>query len=53
MLKNYIDELHLKIKNHLPVTFTEVEKRNVIKEWDESGFDEFRKKVIWRETFKA
>lgn len=53
VLKSYNDKLHLKIKNHPPVKFTEVEKRNVIKEWDEIGFAEFRKKVIWRETFKA
>ena len=53
VLKNYVEKLHLEIKNYAPVRFTESEKRKVIKDWKERGFGEFRKKVGFREVYQG
>lgn len=52
-LMRYVDNLHLKIENRVPVKFSESEKLKVTKEWNENGFEEFRKKVIFREIIKG
>ena len=41
------------IKDFPPVRFSDSEKDQVQKEWDEKGLDEFRKKVIFRPVMEG
>lgn len=52
ILMGYLADLHLKINEQSPVEFSDAEKEKVIKDWNERGLDEFRKKVIYRQVMK-
>ena len=53
VLLGYLKKLHLMIKDFPPVRFSDSEKAQVQKEWDEKGLDEFRKKVIFRPVMEG
>ena len=48
----YLADLHLNINEQSPVKFSDAEKEKVVKDWNERGLDEFRKKVIYRQVMK-
>lgn len=50
ILMGYLEDLHLKINEQSPVCFSDSEKEKVIKDWNERGLEEFRKKVIYRQV---
>ena len=52
ILMGYLKNLHLKINEQSPVKFSDSEKEKVIKDWNERGLEEFRKKVIYRQVMK-
>ncbi len=53
VLLGYVKKLRLKLKDFPPVRFSDSEKKQVLKEWDEKGLDEFRNKVIFRPMLKG
>ena len=52
ILMGYLADLHLNINEQSPVKFSDAEKEKVVKDWNERGLDEFRKKVIYRQVMK-
>ncbi len=53
VLQNYLKKLQLKIMDLPPVQFSDSEKEQVVKDWDEKGMEEFRKKIIFRPVLKC
>lgn len=52
VLMGYLADLHLKISEQSIVYFSDSEKEKVVKDWNERGLEEFRKKVIFRMVMK-
>lgn len=52
ILTGYLEDLHLKINEQSPVCFSDSEKEKVIKDWNERGLEEFRKKVFYRQVMR-
>ena len=52
-IQQYIDKLHINIKNKNTVSFTEVEKKKIIDDWNKHGIKEMNKKLVVRYTYKG
>lgn len=48
ILMGYLKNLHLKINEQSPISFSDAEKEKVVNDWNERGLEDFKKKVIFR-----
>ena len=50
-IENELLQADIAVSENQPVQFSEAEKKFELKQWQERGFEEFKKQVIVRPTF--